>query len=191
MRLLFAIIGILGFSLSATAASEWLYYKHYPWVYDHVSKDWLYLKGAAGGDIYAYRSSTKEWEVFTAQKDDDVIPIPTWDELYEGWVQNPEPYGGLGVLRQIKEAKESGATELHLGHNNISDVTPLAELTNLKILWLYDNNISDIAPLAGLTNLTGLALDNNIAASQKAMLVEALPNTHIQWPDVFIDDSGE
>ncbi|MDA0882314.1 MAG: SUMF1/EgtB/PvdO family nonheme iron enzyme [Bacteroidetes bacterium] len=64
MRLLFAVIGFLGFSLSASAAGEWLYYKHYPWVYDNVSKDWLYLSGD-GGKVIAYRASTSEWEDFT------------------------------------------------------------------------------------------------------------------------------
>jgi len=157
MRLLFAVIGLLGFSLSATAASEWLYYKQYPWVYDHVSKDWLYLKGAAGGDIYAYRSSTKEWEKFTAFE-------PTWEDKYQEWIQNPEPYGGLDVLQKIKDAKESGATYLDLQNNNISDITPLAGLTNLERLDLRVNNISELTPLAGLTNLTSLLLwGNNIS----------------------------
>jgi len=87
MRLLFAIIGLLGFSLSATAASEWLYYKEYPWVYDHVSKDWLYLRGATDGNIYAYRNSTKAWEKL-------VVPDTEWDEKFKIWSQNRELYGG-------------------------------------------------------------------------------------------------
>jgi formylglycine-generating enzyme required for sulfatase activity len=212
MRLLFAIIGLLGFSISATADNEWLYYKEYPWVYDAKSEDWLYLRGAADGSIYAYRNSTKEWEEFTAPKDDDVIPVPTWKEQYNEWVQNPEPYGGLSVLQKIKEAKDSGATELDLWSNNISDITPLAGLTNLQWLDLWSNNISDLSPLAGLTNLTRLGLSNNnisdltplagltnlewvylvdnpITASQKAMLEAALPNTRITWPHPIIDDS--
>ena len=128
MRLLFAIIGILGFSLSATAASEW------------------------------------------------------WDEQYEEWLLDPQPYGGLSVLQQIKEAKDSGATNLNLNDNNITDLTPLAGLTNLTELWLADNNISDLTPLAGLTNLTELYLpQNSISDSQKAMIKAALPNTNIEW----------
>jgi len=94
MRLLFAVIGLIGFSLSATAAGEWLYYKHYPWVYDAKSQDWLYLQGAADGSIFAYRNSTKKWEVFEVQK--------TWEEKYEEWILNPEPYGGLSGLQKIQ-----------------------------------------------------------------------------------------
>ena len=154
MRLLFAVIGLLGFSLSATAASEWLYYKHYPWVYDNLSQDWLYLRGSSDGETYAYRQSTNMWEVFEVQK--------TWEDKFEEWIQNPEPYGGLDVLLNIKDKKETGATKLSL--------------------YFYTKKISDITPLAGLTNLTELGLgDNNISASQKAMLEEALPNTSISW----------
>ena len=43
----------------------------------------------------------------------------------------------------------------------ITDISPLAGLTNLEVLRLQDNQISDITPLAQLTNLTELRLDSN------------------------------
>ena len=47
--------------------------------------------------------------------------------------------------------------------NSVSDLSPLAGLTNLTELLLDDNNITDISPLSGLTNLTNLGLSiNNI-----------------------------
>jgi Leucine-rich repeat (LRR) protein len=52
-------------------------------------------------------------------------------------------------------------TSLRLDENEISDIQPLAGLTNLTTLYFYWNKISDIQPLAGLTNLTILYLDNN------------------------------
>ena len=412
MRKLFCLFGLFAISFSASAAGEWLYYKHYPWVYDNVSKDWLYLRGAADGSIYAYRSNTNKWEAFTANqiattfnpenppsrlnielnasvnlemiwvepgtflmgspegdsydgtqtqvtitngfylgrfettgsqyeavmdgnsygiptkpstshfsyinrsafpvetvsrtnvekfmtilndllasdiplgwafklpteaeweyscragsttafswgntisyddanfydpnsplertkepgqynpnawgfydmhgnvmewcednigslgvvrgggtwnhigrgdysllrsaarfswdpnngaahlgfrialkpsgtKDDDVIPVPTWDEQYEEWILDPEPYGGLEVLEQIKEAKESRHTRLELGRKNITDISTLTGFTNLTYLVLYSNSISDLSPLAGLTNLRVLDLRFN------------------------------
>ena len=173
---------------------DYIWISHYglSYVYDIVSvgndvvtSNYRVPGGETIGQSYFFISKEIAVDFYDSKLSED------WEQKYEEWVLDPEPYGGLEALQLIKDAKESGATELHLGHNNISDVTPLAELTNLKTLWLYDNNISDVTPLAGLTNLTGLALDNNIAASQKAMLVEALPNTHIQWSDVFIDDSVE
>ena len=50
-------------------------------------------------------------------------------------------------------------TELHLGRNRISDVSPLKNLTNLEILDLHINGkISDVSPLKNLTNLQWLSL---------------------------------
>ena len=45
--------------------------------------------------------------------------------------------------------------------NQISDVSPLTGLTNLKHLGLTKNQISDVSPLAGLTNLERLYLSGN------------------------------
>ena len=66
--------------------------------------------------------------------------------------------------------------------NNINDISPLAGLTNLWDLILWENNITDLTPLVGLTDLAVLSLsDYNISVSQKAMLEEALPDTLITW----------
>jgi len=50
---------------------------------------------------------------------------------------------------------------LHLGNNQITDLSPLANLTNLQILHLSNNQITDLSPLANLTNLQVLYLSNN------------------------------
>ena len=139
-----------------SASEEWLYYKEYPWVWDNKTEDWLYLRGGEDEKIYAYRNSTKEWEEFNVQEEEK-----TWDEQYEEWIKDPEPYGGLEVLGEIKEAKDSGATAIYLQDNNITYLTPLAGLINLTSLVLFSNNISELTPLAGLTNLTYLDLYNN------------------------------
>ncbi len=52
-------------------------------------------------------------------------------------------------------------TSLGLGGNPISDISPIASLTNLTSLGLGHNQISDISPVAGLTNLTSLGLGHN------------------------------
>ena len=51
--------------------------------------------------------------------------------------------------------------QLHLRGYSISDISPLAELTRLTHLYLAGNNISDVSPLAGLTHLGVLSLDGN------------------------------
>ena len=108
------------------------------------------------------------------------------------------------VLAKIRFAKENGITELELrasqitdvtplaqltdlrmlglGLNRITDLTPLAELTKLKTLWLSDNQIADIMPLAKLTKLRTLYLARNpIPDEQKAMLRKALPKCRIEF----------
>jgi internalin A len=52
-------------------------------------------------------------------------------------------------------------THLNLRLNQIRDVKPLASLTNLTELELRYNQIVDTKPLASLTKLTNLYLDNN------------------------------
>lgn len=50
-------------------------------------------------------------------------------------------------------------TELYLSNNRIKDLTPLANLTNLKKLDLsYNQEISDLSPLSKLNNLTELII---------------------------------
>jgi hypothetical protein len=142
------------FVVSFSNASEWLYYQYYPWVYDHVTEDWLYLKGADDGKIYAYRQSTKEWGEF-------FVPALTWEEKYEEWLQNPEPYGGVNVLQLIKRAKDEVATSIDVGDLLIENIQPFEGLTQLTALGLGDSNITDISPLRNLQNLKLLILKDN------------------------------
>ena len=52
-------------------------------------------------------------------------------------------------------------TWLHLPDNQVSDLSPIAGLIELRELWARHNHISDISPVKGLTNLTHLRLDRN------------------------------
>jgi hypothetical protein len=101
-----------------------------------------------GGD-----STASEGNRTTAQP---VVVVEQWAE----WEANPEPYGGLETLAKIRKAKESGTTRLDLSGNQITDVTPLAELTKLEWLLLFNNQIPD---------------------DQKEMLKKALPNCRISF----------
>ena len=72
-------------------------------------------------------------------------------------------------------------TNLNLGHvrvgtegrpinsNSISNISPLAGLTNLTFLDLTGNSVSNIAPIASLTKLTYLDLDGNILSDISAV----------------------
>jgi Leucine-rich repeat (LRR) protein len=48
-----------------------------------------------------------------------------------------------------------------LENNQITDISPLANLTNLSSLTLQNNQITDVAPLQGLNRLWWLWLQNN------------------------------
>ena len=53
---------------------------------------------------------------------------------------------------------------LYLGGNEIADVSPLADMTALDVLFLRGNEVAELSPLAGMTSLTTLELsDNQIA----------------------------
>ncbi len=66
---------------------------------------------------------------------------------------------------------------LYLGNNAISNISPLAGLTNLESLYLGDNGISDLSPLTKLTKLRRLALNNN-SISDLSPLVGL---TNLRW----------
>jgi Leucine-rich repeat (LRR) protein len=55
----------------------------------------------------------------------------------------------------------TGLVELYLAENQVSDLRPLSDLTDLEWLHLADNQISDASPLNGLTNLIELYLSYN------------------------------
>jgi Leucine-rich repeat (LRR) protein len=83
------------------------------------------------------------------------------------------------VLNKFGISREQ--TTLDLSCKKISDVTPLASLTNLTWLDLGYNQVSDVTPLASLTNLTRLYLDFNPVREGKVALETALKGCRISW----------
>ena len=78
-------------------------------------------------------------------------------------------------------------TDLWLDSNSISDISALAGLTNLESLDLRNNSISDISPLAGLTNLTLLWLNDN-SISDISPLAGLTQLTHLRLYNNSISD---
>ena len=67
---------------------------------------------------------------------------------------------GIYNIRGLESAVN--LTELHLGRNNISNLSPLKGLIELKVLDLHQNHyISNVSPLKDLSNLTWLSLRGN------------------------------
>ncbi|MFP5273697.1 leucine-rich repeat domain-containing protein [Coleofasciculus sp.] len=69
--------------------------------------------------------------------------------------------GGNQITDVSPLSSLTNLTELKLARNQITDVSPLSSLTNLTELKLWDNQITDISPLSSLTNLTELSLNYN------------------------------
>ena len=78
-------------------------------------------------------------------------------------------------------------TYLRLGGNTISDVSPLANLTQLTSVDLYSNTISDVSPLANLTQLTYLRLGGN-TISDVSPLANLTQLTYLELGNNAISD---
>ncbi|MCH7729863.1 MAG: leucine-rich repeat domain-containing protein [Planctomycetes bacterium] len=64
----------------------------------------------------------------------------------------------------------------------VTDLSPLAGLTNLKVLDLDSTQATDLSPLEGLTNLERLFLRNTQVTKEDVQkLQKALPNCTIKW----------
>jgi GTPase SAR1 family protein len=60
------------------------------------------------------------------------------------------------VLKKIRKAKKSRATQLNLSVKKISDLSPLSGLLNLQMLYCNSTRVSDLSPLSELLNLQTL-----------------------------------
>ena len=58
-------------------------------------------------------------------------------------------------------ARLTNLTHLTLRSNNISDISALSGLSQLEFLWVEDNSITDISAVTGLTKLTRLDFGSN------------------------------
>lgn len=85
--------------------------------------------------------------------------------------------------KQISDVKPlaglTNLTSISLSNNQISDIKPLADLIKLNWLLLYKNQIIDINPLEGLINLTSLYLYKNQISDIKP--IAGLTNLTSLW----------
>ncbi len=72
---------------------------------------------------------------------------------------------------------------LDLYGTEVSDLTPLANLTNLEYLGLYGAEVSDLTPLANLTNLEVLSIDG----TEVSDLTPLANLTNLE--DLYLDDT--
>ncbi|MGR0481924.1 MAG: COR domain-containing protein [Candidatus Electronema sp. V4] len=78
------------------------------------------------------------------------------------------------ALRRIKEFAKTGATQLDIGLQDLTELPPeLFELKQLTVLYLYYNHLSSLSPkIFQLKNLIGLDLSGNSLASLPPEIVQ-------------------
>ena len=70
---------------------------------------------------------------------------------------------------------------VNFDNTQMSDLSPLAEMKNLKELFIFHTQVSDLSPLAELKNLERLKLFNTqVSDEQVKELRQALPNCKIE-----------
>ena len=106
-----------------------------------------------------------------------------WEFTFQGWqkirtdIRVYSSLNGYQTSRSldyyypiVKYCKHLRA--LDLGHNSITDITPIGDLTELEVLILADNFITDASPLAGLHELVFLELFMNYGIEDYSFLNE-------------------
>ena len=100
----------------------------------------------------------------------DLSPLRTLDGLASIWLNDNEISDISALANQTRRLVQGGegppsgwlsSPTISLSGNKIADLSPLAELNQLYLLYLNDNEISDTSPLAGLDLVSTLDLRNN------------------------------
>ena len=118
-----------------------MYYKEYPWVYDNVSKDWLYLRGSSDGKIYAYRASSKAWEEFDANQ---TVPVDSEKFVESNTKQISSQNLDNGSSSEVDETSNNvdNGSSFDIGETfyvvgNKSNLTfDLNSSLNLQMIWV-------------------------------------------------------
>ncbi len=95
---------------------------------------------------FVWRLYLSKWNLRT---DDEAFSVM----IYAADTYKPLTTEDIEVLRYC-----TNLYALDLGHQDITDLTPIGEITTLRVLILADNEISDVTPLGNLKELQYLEL---------------------------------
>ncbi|AIO18333.1 Internalin-A precursor [Candidatus Izimaplasma bacterium HR1] len=83
--------------------------------------------------------------------------------------------------------RDISLTTLYLNDNNLTDITPIAEYTDIIELYLDNNNISSINDLSGMTGLTSIDLSHNsIVDISDLMSIENVEIINLSFNNIVI-----
>lgn len=100
--------------------------------------------------------------------------------------QLDHPDGGIADLQGLQYAVNLGNVSLH--NNDVTDVSPLADLTALWFLNLNVNEVTDVGPLRNLVNLTDLHLCCTTGNITDVTPLEGMSN--LVWFNISNHDLG-
>lgn len=66
------------------------------------------------------------------------------------------------------------------GGNQVTDLTPLANLTNLEIIWAKDNEVQSLKPLANLTKLQEAYFEHGTATTPQSSIPDSIKLTSLE-----------
>jgi len=98
-----------------------------------------------------FNTNLTELSLNGALTNEDIVPLRYMTELTALWFGIIDPFNQITDLSPL--AGLTNLRDLYLIGDYISDITPLAGLENLTHLSFIRNQVVDISPLAGLTNL--------------------------------------
>ena len=93
------------------------------------------------------------------------------------WLKHNKHISDLSPLAELRDLRS-----LDIGDNSVSDLSPLAELANLESINVGNNKISDLSPLVGLSNLRDFASWNNFLSDLSPLV--KLTEMNLQTIDI-------
>ena len=111
-------------------------------------------------------------------------------------VHIPDPNLRAAIEEALGKAPEDPITaeematleQLYAEYKNISDLTGLEFAKNLTTLYLHDNALSDISPLAALTNLRKVGISDNPFLSDISPLASLTKLREVSFRDTEVSD---
>ena len=129
--------------------SEWLYYKHFPWVYDNKENDWMYLHGGEDGKIYVYSSLRNTWSEFPSVETSETVLSYTNGEALV--VKSGSSYSWSDTLEgMILWAVIIGEDEIYKG---------TVKFSNGYLFYGFDSFTDDVSDLGN--NKVPYSIDEN------------------------------
>ena len=129
---------------------------------------------------YVYRAEKQRTTVQWVQENGGSVFYDCQFGDARNFMGDPQPAVPKRLLDMLGVDYFSSVTLVVIDDQELSDVTPLAHLKNLKSLLLMNTQVRDLSPLAGLTRLEYLGLDA-LQVTDEENAKKALPNCRIDY----------